>query len=56
MKKYLLQGIVVLAILGIAVSAQAVRILSFSLIGSGQTVSPTDNVLVQGRVTNTGIP
>ena len=54
MRKTIMVGILGFIFLGISGIAQAVPILTFNFIGSGQTVSPTDDVVIQGQITNVG--
>lgn len=44
-----------LGLMALAASpAAAVPVLSFEFLGSGQVLSPTDQVTIRGRITNTG--
>ena len=54
MRRTILLGILGVIFLGTSGIAQAVPMLSFNFIGSGQTFSPTDEVLIQGKITNVG--
>ena len=56
MFKYLklLVSVLVLPVLLMSGTARALPVLKFEWVGSGQTVLPTDPVLVQGRYTNIG--
>ena len=54
MRKIISVGILGFIFLGISGIAQAVPILTFNFVGSGQTFSPTDDVLIQGQITNVG--
>lgn len=49
-----LLGLMIGILLATGERAHAVVMLDFEFVGSGQIVSPTDTVLMQGRVTNNG--